>query len=184
MYKELIEDLKPELDKTLGFLKGEFMKIKTSRATPAMVEDIMVEAYDQKLPIKQVGNINIPQPRIITIHPWDNSVLPEIEKAIRTQSSLSPVVDGEIIRINIPALSEDQRKEYVKIVNDKTEEARISIKLHREEVWKKVQDMERSGDIPEDDKFKAKDELQKLVDDNNKKIEDLRKNKEADIMTV
>ena len=184
MYKELIEDLKPELDKTLEFLKGEFMKIKTSRATPAMVEDIEVQAYDQKLPIKQLGTINIPQPRLITISLWDNSVLPEVEKAIRVQSSLSPVVDGEIIRINIPALSEEQRKEYVKIINDKTEEARISVRLHREKAWKEIQELERKGEIPEDDKFKAKDELQKIIDDYNKQIEDLRKSKESDIMTV
>ena len=184
MYKELIEDLKPELDKTLEFLKGEFMKIKTSRATPAMVEDVEVQAYDQKLSIKQLGTINIPQPRLITISLWDNSVLPEVEKAIRVQSSLSPVVDGEIIRINIPALSEEQRKEYVKIINDKTEEARISIRLHREKAWKEIQELERKGEIPEDDKFKAKDELQKIIDDYNKQIEDLRKSKESDIMTV
>lgn len=184
MYKELIEDLKPELGKTLEFLRGEFLKIKTSRATPAMVEDIVVEAYDQKLPIKQLGNINIPQPRLITIQPWDVSILSEVEKAIRSQSGLSPVVDGELIRINIPSLSEDQRKEYVKIINEKTEEARISIRLHREKIWREIQEAEKKGELPEDDKFKAKDELQEVVDDYNKKIEDLRKNKESDIMTV
>lgn len=184
MYKELIDNLKPELEKTLGFLKGEFLKIKTSRATPAMVEDIMVDCYDQKMPIKQLANINTPQPRLITIQPWDKEILPGLEKAIRENSSLSPVVDGDLIRINIPPLSEEQRKEYVKIINDKTEETRISIRLHREKVWKEVQEMERKGELPEDDKFKAKDDLQELVDDYNKKIEDLRKNKESDIMTV
>lgn len=184
MYKELIENLKPELEKALEFLKREFLKIKTSRATPAMVEDIMVECYDQQLPIKQLGNINTPQPRLITIQPWDVSVLSEIEKALRNSSSLSPVVDGEMIRINIPALSEEQRKEYVKIINEKAEEARISIRLHREKIWKEIQDMERKGEMPEDDKFKAKDDLQEIIDDYNKKIEDFRKNKESDVMTV
>jgi len=184
MYKELIDNLKPELDKAVDFLKGEFMKIKTSRATPAMVEDIMVEVYGQKLPIKQVGNINVPQPRLITIQPWDQSVLPEIEKAIRNQSSLSPVLDGEMIRINIPPLSEEQRKEYVKIINDKVEETRISIRLHREKIWKEIQELEKSGEMREDDKFKAKDELQKVVDDYNKKIEEKKKNKETDVMTI
>lgn len=184
MYKELIENLKPELDKALEFLKGEFMKIKTNRATPAMIEDIMVECYGQKLPIKQLGNINIPQSRLITVQPWDISVLSDIEKAIRNQSSFSPVVDGEILRINIPQLSEEQRKEYVKIINEKTEETRISIRLHREKAWKDIQEMERKGEIREDDKFRAKDELQKMIDDYNKKIEDLRKNKESDIMIV
>ena len=134
--------------------------------------------------IKQLANINAPQPRLITIQPWDKEVLAEIEKAIRNQSSLSPVVDGDLIRINIPPLSEDQRKEYVKIINDKTEEARISVRLHREKVWKEIQEMERKGELPKDDKFKAKDDLQELVDDYNKQIEDLRKNKESDIMTI
>ena len=184
MYKELIDSLKPELDKAVEFLKKEFLKIKTSRATPAMVEDIMVDCYDQKMPIKQLANINAPQPRLITIQPWDKEVLAEIEKAIRNQSSLSPVVDGDLIRINIPPLSEDQRKEYVKIINDKTEEARISVRLHREKVWKEIQEMERKGELPKDDKFKAKDELQEVVDDYNKQIDDLRKNKESDIMTI
>lgn len=184
MYKELIDNLKPELGKTVEFLRKEFMKIKTSRATPAMVEDIMINCYDQKMPLKQLANINAPQPRLITIDPWDKSILPELEKGIRENSSFSPVVDSDIIRINIPPLSEDQRKEYVKIVNDKTEEARISIRLHREKVWKEVQEMEKKGELPEDDKFKAKDDLQELVDDYNKQIEDFRKSKESDIMTV
>ena len=101
MYKELIDSLKPELNKAIEFLRKEFMKIKTSRATPAMVEDIMVDCYDQKMPIKQLANINAPQPRLITIDPWDKSILAEVEKGIRQSSSFSPVVDGEIIRINI-----------------------------------------------------------------------------------
>lgn len=184
MYKELIDGLKPELEKTIEFLKKEFMKIKTSRATPAMVEDIMVECYGQRLPVKQLGNISTPQPRLITIDPWDKTILQAIEKAIRSQSSLSPVVDGEVIRINIPPLSEEQRKEYLKIINEKTEEARISIRLHREKAWKEIQELERKGEIREDDKFRAKDDLQELIDDYNKKIEDVRKNKESDIMTV
>lgn len=184
MYKDLIDDLKPELDKALEFLKGEFLKIKTSRATPAMIEDIEIDCYDQKMPLKQLANINIPQPRLITIHPWDQSILSEIEKGIRKNSSLSPIVDGEIIRINIPSLSEDQRREYVKIINEKTEEARISIRLHREKLWKEIQEMEKKGELPEDDKFKAKDDLQEVIDDYNKKIEELRKNKEQDVMKV
>jgi len=184
MYRQLIDNLKPELEKTLDFLKQEFLKIKTGRATPSMVEDIEVDIYGQKIPIKQLGNINIPQPRMITIHPWDNNSIPVIEKAIRGKIGLNPIVDGEIIRINIPALSEEQRKEYVKIINDKNEEARISVRLHREDLWKKIQEMERAGEIREDDKFRAKEELQKLIDDYNKKIEEMKNSKEKDIMTI
>ena len=184
MYKELIEDLKPELEKAIAFLKGEMMKIKTSRATPAMVEDIEIECYNQKFPIKQLATINVPQPRLITIQPWDKSILQDIERGIRNKSSFSPVVDGDLVRINIPTLSEDQRKEYCKIIADKSEEARISIRLHRERVWKEIQEMEKKGEMREDDKFKAKDDLQKLIDDYNEKIEEMKKNKESEVMTV
>ena len=184
MYKELIDNLKPELEKTTEFLRGEFLKIKTSRATPAMIEDIEVGCYDQKLPIKQLGNINIPQPRLIVIQPWDKNILPEIEKAIRNSSNLSPIIDGDIIRINISPLSEDQRKEYAKIINEKAEEARISIRHKREEVWKEIQELERAGELREDDKFRGKDELQKVIDEYNEKVEEMRKNKESEVMTV
>ncbi|MBD3282577.1 MAG: ribosome recycling factor [Candidatus Portnoybacteria bacterium] len=184
VYKQIIEKIKPELEKAIEFLKSEFVKIKTSRANPAMVEDIKVDCYGQSMPIKQLANINVPQSRTIVIQPWDKSVLGDVEKAIRNSSSLSPVVDGDIIRINIPVLSEEQRKEYVKIIADKAEEAKISIKLHREEAWKKIQEMEREGEITEDEKFKAKDELQKLVDEYNGRIEEMKKKKEEDVMAV
>ncbi len=184
MYKQLLDNLKPELEKAELFLKMELMKIKTSRATPAMVEDIEIDCYNQKFPIKQLATINVPQPRLITIQPWDKAVLQDIERGIRNKSSFSPIVDGELIRINIPSLSEEQRKEYCKIIADKTEEARISLRLQREKIWKEIQEMEKKKEIREDDKFRAKDELQEMIDDYNKKIEEMKKNKESEVMTV
>ncbi len=184
MYKQIIEDIKPDLDKTVEFLKGELMKIKTSRANSAMVENIEVECYDQSLPIQQLATISVPKPRMITIQPWDKSVLPDIEKALRKRSNLNPAVDGEMIRVNIPALSEEQRKEYAKIVGEKEEEAKISIRHHREEAWKKIQELEQEGEIREDDKFRGKDKLQELVDEYNKKIEEIATNKKQEIMAV
>lgn len=184
MYKQLLENLKPELEKAFGHLKNELMKIKTSRATPAMVEDVEIVCYNQKFPLKQLASINVPQPRLIVIQPWDEAILGDIEKGLRNNSGFSPIIDGKIIRVNIPALNEEQRKEYVKIIADKTEETRISIRLHREDVWKKIQEMEKKGEIREDDKFRAKDELQKLIDDYNKKIDEMKKNKESEVMTV
>jgi len=184
MYKQLLDNLKPELEKAIQFLKSELVKIKTSRATPAMVEDIEIDCYNQKFPIKQLATINVPQPRLITIQPWDKAVLQDIERGIRNKSGFSPVVDGELIRINIPALNEEQRKEYCKIIADKAEESRVSIRLHREKVWKEIQEMEKKGEIREDDKFRAKDELQKLIDDYNQKIDKMKKSKEQEVMTV
>jgi ribosome recycling factor len=184
MYKKLIDDLKPELEKTIFHLKEDLMKIKTSRATPVMVEDIEIECYNQKFPLKQVASINVPQPRLLVIQPWDKAILQDIERGIRNKSGFSPVVDGDLIRINIPSLNEEQRKEYCKIIADKSEEARISVRLHREKVWKQVQDMEKNGEIREDDKFRAKDDLQKAIDDCNKKIDEMKKNKESEVMTI
>jgi ribosome recycling factor len=184
MYKQLLDNLKPEFEKTLSFVKAEFAKVKTSRANPLMIEDIEIECYNQKFPLKQVASISAPQPRVLVIQPWDKTIIQEIEKGIRNRSGFSPIVDGDIIRINIPALNEEQRKEYVKIISEKTEEAKISIRLHREKTWKEVQDMEKKGEMREDDKFRAKDDLQKMIDDFNEKIEELKKSKEADIMTV
>jgi len=184
MYKELIENLKPELNKTIDYLKGEFLKVKTSRATPIMIENIEINCYDQKMPLKELASIDIPQPRSIIVRPWDHSILREIEKGIRSSTSFSPMIDSDIIRINIPPLSEEQRKEYVKIINEKAEESRISIRLNRGKIWAEIQEMEKKGEIPENDKFRAKDELQKLIDEYNEKIEELRKTKEQEIMTV
>lgn len=184
MYKKLIDGIKPNMEMAMEFYKKELAKIKTSRATPAMIEDIVVDCYNQKLPIKQLGTISAPQPRVIIVQPWDKTVLSDIEKAIRNSSSYSPVVDGEIIRINIPPLSEEQRKEYVKIIAEKAEEIRISIRLDREKIWKEVQEMEKKGELREDDKFRAKDDLQKLIDDYNEKIDQLKIFKEKEVMTI
>lgn len=184
-YQELINKIKPDLDRTSEYFKGELSKLRVGRATPAMVEDLEVECYGSRMPIKQLANITAPQPRLIIIQPWDKSILEDIKKAI-SQSSLgvSPVIDGEVIRVNIPPLSEERREELVKILRDRMEEARISIRHKREEAWKEVQESERAGEIPEDDKFKAKDKLQDLVDEYNKKIEEIGKKKEGEIMRV
>jgi len=185
MYKLIIDNIKPELNRIIEFLKGELNKLRVGRATPAMVEDIEIECYGQKFPVKQLANISAPQPRLITIQPWDKSVLGDIEKGIsKSSSGLMPVVDGDLIRINIPSLSEERRKELIRVLHDKVEEARISIRHQREEAWKEIQDKTREGEIREDDKFKGKDELQKLIDEYNEKIEDMVKRKEEEIMTI
>ncbi len=184
MYKELIDNIKPDLDRTAEYLKSELNKLRIGRATPAMVEDLEIECYDQMMPLKQLANISV-QPRIIIIQPWDKRILENIEKGIsRSSLGLMPVVDGEVVRINLPPLNEEKRKELAKIINEKAEEARISIRHKREEAWKEIQELERKGEIREDDKFKGKDELQKIVDEYNKKVDEMKTQKESEIMTV
>ncbi len=135
--------------------------------------------------LKQLAAISTPEPRLLVVQPWDMGVVKEIEKAISSsRSGLSVTTTGDLIRVNIPPLNEESRKELVKALNQKMETARISVRSIREQAWKEIQDKERLGEIREDDKFRGKDELQRLIDEINKKIEDLGSVKEKEIMTI
>jgi len=185
MYKEIIEKVKPELEKSIEHFKEELNQLRTGRASTAIVENLQVEYYGVNTPIKQVASISVPEPRTVVISPWDKNSLVNIEKAIReSQLNLNPQNDGQVIRINIPPLTEERRKELVKILNQKSEEAKISVRKHREDVWEEIQEMEKTGKIGEDDKFHGKDKLQEVIDGYNKKIEEIRSNKEQEILTV
>ncbi len=185
MISELVNKNKGSFEKSLERFKEELVQIRTGRASSALVENLAVEYYGSKSPIKQIASITVPEPRTIMISPWDKDNLVNIEKAIReSQLNLNPMNDGLAVRINIPALTEDRRKELVKMLNQKAEESRVSIRKVREDIWSGIQEMERSGKIGEDDKFQGKDKLQKIVDEYNKKIEEIRESKEKEIMTV
>ena len=182
-YKEIIENIKPEMDKVIAFLEREVAKIRTGRSSVSLVEDIIVDCFGQKLPLKQLASISTPEPKQIIIQPWDKSYIEGIEKAI-SKSSLgtSPVVDKDIIRISLPPLSDEYRKTLVRVLSEKQEEARKTIRHWRGEAWEQVQNETKTGEIREDDKFRAKDDLQKLVDEYNKKVEEIGKRKEKEIL--
>ncbi len=185
MVQERLAHLRPRLDETVSHFTDEATKLRTGRAHPALVEGLLVDYYNTETPLKQIASVSIPEARQIVISPWDKGALTQIEAAIRGGDlGLNPVNDGSVIRITLPALTEDRRKELVKSLNQRAEEARIAIRTMREDVWKEIQKLENDGVIGEDDKFHGKDELQKIVDEYNKKIEELREKKEAEIMTV
>lgn len=185
MYKEAIEKQKLEFEKAIEHFKGELSQLRTGRASSALVENLLVDYYGAKSPLKQVASISIPEPRTIVISPWDKGSLVNIEAAIReSQLNLNPMNDGQVVRIIIPALNEERRKELVKVLNQKTEDAKISVRRIREEIWDEIQELEKSGKIGEDDKFIGKDKLQEAVDSYNKMIEEVREKKEKDIMTI
>lgn len=185
MYKKAIEDKKIELDSAIDHFKNEMAKIRTGRANPGIIEDLLVDYYGAKTPLKQMANINVPEPRTLLIQPWSRDSLANIEAAIKISDlNLSPNNDGEVIRINIPPLNEERRLELVKMLNKKAEEAKISVRNIREETWQEIQAMEKEGVIAEDDKFRGKERLQETVNEYNKKIDELREKKEQDIMTV
>jgi len=182
-YKQIIDRIKPELDKVVNFLEREIAQVRTTRASPALVENIVVEYFEQRFPIKQLAAISLPQPRQIVIQPWDKSYIEPIVNAI-SKSSLGAagVVDKDLIRINLPSLTEEYRKSLFKLLSEKSEQAKLTIRHWREKSWKEIQDGFQESKIREDDKFRAKDELQKLVDDYNKKIQDIKDKKEKEIM--
>ncbi|GBE16775.1 ribosome-recycling factor [bacterium BMS3Abin15] len=185
MYKQIIESKKSDLEKAIEHLETEIGKLRTGRANPAMVEALMVDYYGTKTPLKQVASINVPEPRLIVVQPWDADSLVNIEAAIKESDlGLNPNNDGQVIRLNIPPLTEERRIDLVKVLNQKAEEARVSVRNAREEAWKEIQDTEKEGKISEDDKFRGKDELQKTTDEYNNKVEKIRDKKEKEIMTV
>lgn len=181
-YKEIIDKIKPELIKAIDFLERELTKIRTSRASPAIIEDIEIDHFGQKFPLKQLGTISCSESRQIIIQPWDKSYNESILKAIsQSNLGLNPIADKDFIRLSLPPLSEEYRKNLFRILSEKQEETRKTIRRWREEVWKKIQDGFREGKIREDDKFRAKDELQKLIDEYNEKIEEMGERKKKEI---
>jgi ribosome recycling factor len=185
MYREIIERRKNDLEKAVEHYKNEAEKIRTGRANPGIVDGLMVDYYGNKTPLRQMASVNVPEPRLIVISPWDTDSLANIEAAIKISDlGLNPNNDGKVIRINIPPLTEERRRDFVKTLNQKTEDARISVRGVREEIWQEIQEVEKNGKISEDDKFRGKERLQEIVDEYNKKLEELREKKEKEIMTV
>lgn len=181
---ELVNKIKPELDESLEYFKRELLAIRSGRANIQLVENIMVDCYGSNLPIKQLGAISIPEPRQILIQPWDKNNLNQIEQAISDRLGLSVRIEEDIIYLSIPPLDEETRKELVKRLNEKAEEVRVAIRNHREKAWKEIQEAFQQGQLREDDKFRAKDELQELVDQYNKNLEEQRLKKEEEITTI
>jgi len=139
MHQEIINKIKPELDKVIVFLEKELLKIRTGRATPSLIEDIEVDCFDQKFPLKQLAAISVPEPRQLLIQPWDKSYLEPIEKAIsKSGMGASPIVDKDLVRLFLPPLSEDYRKSLLRILSEKQEEAKKTIRRWREQAWSEI----------------------------------------------
>lgn len=167
----------------MEFFNRELSKIRTTRLSPSLVEDIVVECFGERFPLKQLAAISSPEPRQIIIQPWDKSYIEPIEKAISNSGAgAAPVVDKDLIRVSFPPLSEEYRKGLIRFLSEKQEEARKTIRRWREAAWEEIQNKTRSGEIREDDKFRAKEELQNLVEEYGKKIEDSGEKKKKEIM--
>lgn len=183
MYKDYINQRKKDFDAASEFAKNEAANIRTGRATPALVEDVQIEYLGAKLRIKEVATISVPEPRMVVIQPWDKGALPAIEKGIRDSSlGLNPSSDSQAVRLVIPPLTEERRREFIRALHQKIEEARIRVRKIREDVLKKVQSEVREKKAREDDMHKAKEELQRIVDDLHKKFDEIIKKKEQELL--
>ena len=185
MPNEIVENLKSKLEKNLNHFKEELSSFCVGRAAPMVVENILVEYFGVPTPLKQISNISIPDPKTIAIQPWEKGQLKEVEKAIvDAQTGMTPVNDGAVIRLNVPQPTEEGRRDLVKKLHSKLEEARIEVRKFRDDLWKEVKDLEKSGDLTEDDKFDLKDEIQKIVDEANGELKKRAEEKEEEVMKV
>ncbi len=185
MIQGVINDAKVHMQKTVDATRREFGSIRTGRATPALLERITVEYYGVQTPINQVATVTAPDPRLLVVQPWDKSLLKDVERALlKSELGLVPSSDGAMIRLPIPALTEERRRELVKVVRKQAEEGRVAIRNIRRDHKTKLEHQEKDGKISEDDSRRAADELQKLTDRYVKEIDTLLSAKEAEIMEV
>jgi ribosome recycling factor len=181
----ILNQKKPSFEAAIDYLHKELAALRTGRATPALVEDIPVSAYDSTMEVKGLASISSQDAKTLLIDPWDKGLLKNIEKGIRDAGvGLSPVVDGTVIRIMMPPMTEENRKNMVKKMGEFIEESRIKIRQVREDTREHVLKMEKEKEVSEDEKFKLFDEIDKLTKEYNDRIEEIGKTKETEIMTV
>lgn len=183
--QEVIQDAEGRMKKTIDAVTEDLGSIRTGRASAALFEKIKVDYYGAPTPLNQLATISIPEARLVVIQPWDKSAMGEIEKAIqRSELSLNPNNDGKVIRINIPPLTEERRKDYVKLAKDKAEQARVSIRNVRRDALDTLKSLEKDSDISEDEFKRYEEQMQKLADKYVGKINELLESKEQEILEI
>ncbi len=185
MVDDIISDVEERMKKSVNNLGREFSLIRTGRASPALFDNVKVEAYDSLMPMNQVATVSCPEPRLVVIQPWDRENLANIEKAIqKSDLSLNPNSDGNLIRIQIPDLTEERRKEYVKLAKQKAEEGRIALRNIRRDGNDMIKELEKDKDISEDEAKVAANKIQKITDKNIEEVQRLTDNKEKEILNI
>ncbi len=183
--KEIIKDARRRMDGAISAFHDELVKIRTGRATPTLLDGIRVDYYGQKVPLNQAATVTAPEPRLLVVQPWEKKMLGEIEKEIqKADLGLNPSNDGTVIRIPIPQLSEERRKDLVKLVHKFAEDARVAVRNVRRDANDHLKKLEKNHEISEDQLKDYLDEIQKLTDDHIKEIDNIMKNKEEEILKV
>ena len=185
MIEEIFASHEENMKKTMEALKREFASLRAGRATPSLLDKVLVDYYGTPTPVNQVAKISVPEPRMILIQPWEKSLLHELEKAImKSDLGLNPNSDGTAIRLSIPQLTQERRTELVKSVNKQAEEAKVALRNVRRDANEKLKKMEKAKEITEDEAKKAQEDMQKLVDKYVKSVDTAKATKEKEIMEV
>jgi ribosome recycling factor len=183
--EEFLADAQRRMDSSIEHTRHEFNSVRTGRASPALLDRIAIDYYGTQTPLKNMATISAPEPRMLTVQPYDPTQIRSVEKAIQESDlGLTPSNDGKLIRLPIPQLTEERRKELVKLVRRYAEEGRVAVRNVRRDVMRHLEELVRNGDVGDDEERRAETQVQKLTDDHVKRIDDLLKHKEAEIMEV
>jgi ribosome recycling factor len=183
MIEDIYQETRENMGKSVEDLKREFKRVRTGRASLSILDGIRVNYYGTPTPLNQMATLAVPESRLITIQPWDVSGIKEIEKAIlKSDLGLTPSSDGKIVRIAIPPLTEERRKELVRVINKVSEEHKVAVRNIRRDANEMLKDLKKEGDISEDEAFKAQDQVQKITDDHINLVEQITKEKEKEIL--
>jgi ribosome recycling factor len=181
----VMDDVRAQMEKAVDAMRREFASVRTSKATPALLDTVRVEAYGSKMPLNQLATISAPEPRLLLVQPWDKTMLPAIEKGIMTADlGLNPSNDGNLIRVPIPPLTEERRKDMVRMLHKLAEESRIGVRHARQEANKEVKRSHQANEISEDDARRRQDQVQKLTDEYIARIDEVLAAKENEVLEV
>jgi ribosome recycling factor len=182
---DVVADAQRRMDKTIESTRSEFGSVRTGRASAGLLDRIQVSYYGTKTPLNQLAQISVPEPRLLSIQPYDKGAIKEIERAIlESDLGLTPANDGQVIRLPVPQLTEQRRKDLVKVVGKLAEEGRIALRNVRRDAIAHLKELERGGEVGADDLHRAEDRMQKLTDEHVKLVDDLYKHKETEILEV
>jgi ribosome recycling factor len=180
-----LQNARTLMEAAVEALRREFASVRTGKASPALLDTVRVDAYGSHVPLNQVATVSAPEPRMLVVQPWDRGMMGPVEKAILTADlGLNPSNDGKVIRVPIPALTEERRREYVRLLHKMAEEGRVSIRHARKEANDQIKKRQKDGEIAEDASRREQDEIQKLTDKYIAQLEELLKHKEAEVMEV
>lgn len=185
MVEEIFEDLKDRMGKAIESLKREYSRLRTGRASISLLDGIRVSYYDTPTPLNQMASLAVPEPRLIVIQPWDKTAIEDIEKAIlKSELGLTPINDGKVIRISIPPLTEERRKELVKVARKMSEENKVAIRNIRRDANEMLKDLKKEREITEDDLYRSQEEVQKATDQFISQVDELCAAKEKEILEI